>query len=338
MKRFTNQEFCDGGRLGVWLPERSVRFFADAAAANGGGGAGAVASAAAAAAPVAAPAGGGAAPAAESVLSKVFDANGVLKENWHEPFKDVIGDSKYFSTAFKPGRDGVKELVQHVKDLSALKGRALIPKADADDAEWGKVWEAAGGIPKTAEDYGLELEEPKDMPWPAGFKEFLDKSGFIKRVSSELAGGKVPMKLAGAIASARLNAVLERYGNIQKGMTEAREKILNPLLGKVPVDEAIKNGREALARLCEHNDTSPSPLFQGFVDLMQGAGLMDHPMVVGMLHQIATRMNPGKVLVTGTKVSSGANPNTGPGVQPGTDYVSAMAPLTLSQVAGAGRS
>lgn len=314
-----------------WARPVTMRFFAEGGGTGGVGGApGATAGALAAGAP--APASPAGAEPAGSFLSSICDDKGVLKDGWSGPFKEQIGDSKYFDN-FKPGKNTIHDIVKSMTGLTKLAGRALIPAADAPDEEWGKVWEAAGGIPKTAEDYGLTLEEAKDAPFPEGFKELLEKTEYMQRLANKLLAAKTPMRMAGSLASADLAGVLDRYTTAKKAEQQARTELLDPLLGKTPYEEAVKGGRAALARLCDHTDTTPSALFNGFVQLLEGAGLMNHPATVGMLHQIASRMNPGKVLVTGTRVTA-VNPGTGPGVMPQTDYASAMGPLTLQQITG----
>lgn len=309
---------------GLWFDYRTIRFFAESPAAPSADGGGSTAT-------PAQPTGGAAADA-PSFLSQVCDDNGILKDGWSSHFKDQIGDSKYFDVNFKPGKDGVRELVQHIKELSGFKGRPMIPKADAPDEEWNKVWEAAGGIPKTPDGYGLTLEDNPNNPFPAGFKEMVEKSGFMEKIAKEMAAAKIPMRLASAYANARIGPALERYNAANESRTKAHKEILEPVLGKTTVEEASQNARSALATLCGHTKDAPSPVFQSFIDLMTDSGMMEHPVVLAMMHQIATRMNPGKAIVRGTTVTMPSSRNTGPGVAPQVDYASAMCPVTLQQV------
>ena len=287
----------------------SMTFFADDAGAGGGAGK-----------TDGAPAAG---TGDENFIGNIFDAKGMFKEGWNTHLKDEIGDSKHFDTTFKAGQHGVKDLVKEVRDLLRFKGRALLPKEDADDSEWQKVWETAG-IPKKAEDYGLELDGGIEDP---GFKEFLDKSGYLGRIADIFVRGHVPMKLASQLATGIISRVEDDYNAFQKESKDIRDKIEAGWQGKIKWDDAEKDGRAAMARLYGHTDEKPSEEMQGLIKLLESARLANHPLVVDFLHRIHQRMNPARVFTTGSRGP------TGPGVKKEPNYAQVMMPESSRQVA-----
>jgi hypothetical protein len=304
---------------GLWSGGHvTMRFFADDGAEKGGAVSGPQADASAAAPSDQAPA----------AFPSIYDSSGKLVDGWQSHFKEEIGDSKYFDTAFKPGRDSIKDLVRHIRELSWAKGRALIPKPDAPDEEWVKVWEAAGK-PASPKDYGLTLDDEDKMD--PGFVKLVKDVGFLDKLAEKYHKCGVPLKLAGQMANAELSMAMDRYAKHQEAISKAKESV-QAGLGKTSWDDAEKNGREALARLYGHSSEKESPEFNELMGMLKDEGLADHPYIVGLLHKLAMRMNPGKILVGGTTPVTVRNTQTGPGVQDQPDFVSAMRPNTLAQV------
>ena len=267
-----------------------------------------------------------AAPAAEapvirdpSFVEGVLHNDGTFTHNWKEKFKDDIGDSKYFDT-FK----GLPDLVKSAKGLSELKGRALVPKADADPAEWDQVFQAAG-VPKTPEEYGLAIEGMENE----GLANYIEKSGYLDRLQNIFLDAEVPLPMSSKLATASLKQLQFEHDTFTQETVTAREEVEERWNGRVKWDDAVKGGREALARLCEHSETSPSPDMAGFLGLLDKAGLSDHPYVVSVLQRMSSRMAPARVIAA-------ANP-TGPGVKQPLSYARIMAPRTVEQVLGGSR-
>lgn len=253
-------------------------------------------------------------PAGDPFLTAIFDSGGKFKEGWRDHFKDEIGDSKYFDSI-----GDIKTLVKSTKGLASLKGRALVPKADASDEEWDKTFQAMG-IPEKPEDYGLEIEGLEDKE----YARLLEKNKYTDRLQAIFKDAGIPTRQSAKLATAILKRGQADFSAFKTASQEARSQVESRWGGKVKWDDAVRNGREALARLCEHSETTPSEDMAGFLAALDNAGLTDHPFVVSVLHRLATRQSPGK-FVTRTGP-------TGPGVKPSPSFASRMMPQSLKQV------
>ena len=262
---------------------------------------------------------GGGGSSEDPFIAGVFNEDGTFKDGWQDKFQDEIGDSPIFAK-YKDLRSLVKGAAHSAK----LVGRKLVPKDDASDEEWSEVFKAAG-IPPKPEDYNLNLDGIEDQD----FAGYLESVGFIDRVQNTLHKSGVPTKLAATIATTMMNNAQDEWSNFQKANAEARSKV-EPTLGKTKWDDAVKSGREALAKLYDHSAEQPSDQMQGVIQVLENAKLMDHPYIVGMLHKLHSRMYPGKVLVAGGRPA--VTRNTGPGVVEGPNYAQAMMPIGWKQV------
>lgn len=253
-----------------------------------------------------------------SFSERILNPDGTFTKEWRSEFKDEIGDSKYFDSIHD-----FRSLLKSAKGLSTLAGRALIPKADAPAEEWDKVLAAMGGVPKTGADYGLEVDGIEDE----SLGSFIKDSGYINRVADICVAAGLPTKLAERVANASFQRLQMEYAAMEEQKKEARTQVEKTWGGRVKWDDAVKRGREALATLCGHTADKPAEDMEGFMTLMDRAGLSDHPFFVSILERMASRMTPGKFVI-------GKQP-AGPGQAQRTGFA-AMAPRTYAAALGTG--
>jgi hypothetical protein len=252
-----------------------------------------------------------------SFSERIINPDGTLKKDWKQQFADEIGDSKYFDSF-----NDLRSIIKSAKGLSHLAGRALVPKADAPQEEWDKVLSAMGGVPKSGEDYGFNIEGLEDE----AVQNLVKDTGYVDRVADICAKAGLPTALAERVANASLERLQMEYAGSVKAKDAAREAVEKRWDGKVKWDDAVKKGREALAAICGQTADAPAEDMQGFMDLMDKAGLSDHPYFVSVLERVASRMTPGR-FVTGQRSTPASQARTG---------FAAMAPRTYSEVLGSG--
>ncbi len=248
--------------------------------------------------------------ATPAFMDSICDSQGNLKEGWTGAFKDDIGDSKYCQN-FKHVKDVVKSMMSGAR----LAGRALIPKADDPPEAWDKVWQAAG-LPKDGESYGLKLETAdKDLA------EMMEKRQMVPRMERILGRADVPTLLAPKILQSSLEETANDLHKFQTESAKIRKEVIEARwAGKTTWDDAVKNGRRAMALLYDHTNEVPSQEMQMLFSLLESVGLTDHPLLVGLMERMHTRMTPGKFVVSAAK--------TGPGFRGTPTYGSVMAPDT----------
>jgi len=222
--------------------------------------------------------------------------NGNVLDHVSAETRKELGDTKYFDT-FKDF-DG---LVKSAHGLSKLAGRALVPGKDAAPEDWDKVLDTAPR-PEKPDGYGFTLDSVEDQ----GLKAKLEGMDWLAKASADLHASGVPTGIA------------------RKLFTQSIQRLQ---LEQAAIDNAKKEGNEALDRAWGSDapanralamTTNDTFMSKPFVELMQKAGLSDHPAVVEQIYQI------GKRVATRTHLTSGGQPGKADGGQSATPLVDAL--------------
>ena len=258
-------------------------------------------------------------------ISKIFDGDGKLKPGWKDHVKEEVGDSKALDSI-----SDVRALIKRTVNAEKLVGKKAMPKDDASDEEWNEFFKATG-IPTKPEDYDIEVGGIDDP----GFKEFLDNTHYVDRLLNAFCKGQVPTRVAPHVLNGMLELAEAEWKAEQASEAEVRTKWVEPNLGKTKWDEAGKLGREAMAKLYDHTDATPSENFKAAMSWLENSGAIRHPFITDLLFRLHSRINPTRVFSGGAGTGTGGKVRmTGPGVSPAPDILSVFAPATAAAIRG----
>lgn len=223
-------------------------------------------------------------------ITTIVGENGDFVPDWQaklpDDLKAELGDSKAFAN--------IKTVLDFFKTSigsSKLAGRALLPKADAPDEEWDKVWNQMG-VPGEKDSYGLTLDGVTDEQ----LKAFAEKTGYLGTLEKVLRRAGVPKRLAARIATADAVEKAEQLRAMSEDRTKAHDALAKDLGGIDKVDAARVAGRDALARLYGNDGKEQ---FDDLIARMEAVGMADHPAFVRMTHMLAQRLSPGRIVTGG---------------------------------------
>ena len=231
---------------------------------------------------------------------ETFDFRGLVADdgnfvdNWHdqlpEDARKDIGDNEHLKNIKTP-----VQLATEVVGLSRFKGRALVPKADAADEDWDKVFEASGK-PGDDEGYGFSLEKVEDE----GLRTRLEASGYADRLERIMKRAGIPTRIAAKVANASLAEAADDYQAGRQARKELRDKMVTALGGEKQYGKAEIAGRDALARLYGEDKDAHAEVLTA----LTAAEMVDHPALVSLLNRINERLTPGTVVTGGQKIQT----------------------------------
>lgn len=233
-------------------------------------------------------------------VNTVLNADGtVTGDDWYTKLSpstvETIGDNKHLAKM-----TSLDQMATEIVELSKLKGRSVVPGADASDEEWDSVF-AAAGVPADDEAYGFSLEQVDN----AAVRDLAEKSGFVGRMERIMKAAGVPKRMAVKIANASMNESMGGYDVYQADVAAGRQALVEKWGSEAEVQKRTQAGAEALTRIYGADTDARDALLAQ----LDNAGLKGHPLVTDLMDRLAQKISPGKIVLGGSRPGSTSTPD-----------------------------